>query len=161
MKKVAVFVEGQGEQIFVRHLLNYLIEPTKFSFECLCLRAGNLDRVPYTHKNEPAEIHFLIINAQGDGSVLPAIKKREQGLLRQDYHKIIGLRDMYSQAYCEISPGVIDDKLIQQFIDGANNSMMSQPDKENPSDLSSVKNDEIHLARQRVQFFDSANVLQY
>ena len=131
MKKVAIFVEGQGEQIFVRHLLNYLIEPTKFSFECLCLRAGNLDRVPYTYKNEHAEVHFLIINAQGDGSVLPAIKKREKGLLREGYYKIIGLRDMYSQAYCEISPNVINENLIQQFIDGANNSiaLMSQPEK--------------------------------
>jgi hypothetical protein len=41
MKKVAVFVEGQGEQIFVRHLLNYLLEPTKLSFECLRLRSQN------------------------------------------------------------------------------------------------------------------------
>jgi hypothetical protein len=111
----AVFVEGQGEQIFVRHLLNYLLEPDKFSFECLCLRAENLERVPYSHKNEYAEVHFLIINTQGDGSVLPAIKKREKGLFSQDYHKIIGLRDMYSQAYCEISPGVIDNSIMQQF----------------------------------------------
>jgi len=63
--------------------------------------------------------------------VLPAIKKREQGLFSQCFHKIIGLRDMYSQAYREISPGVIDENLIQQFIDGANNNiaMMSHPEK--------------------------------
>ncbi len=61
MKKVAIFVEGQGEQIFVRHLLNNLIGANQLSFECLCLRAGNLDKVPYTHKNEQAEVHFLII----------------------------------------------------------------------------------------------------
>lgn len=39
MKKFAVFVEGQGEQVFVRHLLYYLLDPTKFSFECLRLRS--------------------------------------------------------------------------------------------------------------------------
>ncbi len=58
MKKVAIFVERQGEQIFIRCLLNELIEPTKFSFECLCLRAGNLDSVPYPYKNEYSEINL-------------------------------------------------------------------------------------------------------
>ena len=131
MKKIAVFVEGQGEQLFVRHLLYYLLEPAKLSFECLRLRARTLEEVPYAYENERAEVYFLIINTQGDGSVLPAIKRREQGLFAQGFHKIIGLRDMYSQAYREISPEVIDDNVIQQFIDGAHHSiaMMSQPDK--------------------------------
>lgn len=131
MKKVAVFVEGQGEQVFVRHLLYYLLDPTKFSFECLRLRSENLEEVPYAYENQLADVYFLIINTQGDGSVLPAIKKREQGLFRQGFNKIIGLRDMYSQAYREISPGIIDYHIIQQFIDGAKYSIttMSQPDK--------------------------------
>jgi hypothetical protein len=81
MKKVAVFVEGQGEQVFVRHLLYYLLEPTKLSFECLRLRSENLEEVPYAYENKPAEVYFLIINTQGDGSVLPAIKKREQEIV--------------------------------------------------------------------------------
>ncbi len=87
MKKVAIFVEGQGEQIFVRHLIKNLIEPNKFSFECLCLRAENLDKVPYTHKNEYAEVHFLIINAQGDGSPL---KNEKKGYLLKAIIKLLG-----------------------------------------------------------------------
>jgi hypothetical protein len=131
MKKVAVFVEGQGEQVFVRHLLYYLLEPSKLSFECLRLCSETLEEVPYAYENKQAEVYFLIINTQGDGSVLPAIKKREQGLFRQGFNKIIGLRDMYSQAYSEISPRIIDNNVIQQFIEGAKRSIatMSQPDK--------------------------------
>jgi hypothetical protein len=74
-----------------------------------------LNKVPYAYENEMAEVYFLIVNTQGDGSVLPAIKRREKGLFAQGFQKIIGLRDMYSQAYCEISPGVIDETLIQQY----------------------------------------------
>jgi len=39
MKKLAVFVEGQGELIFVRNLLYHLIDPSEFSFECIQLYA--------------------------------------------------------------------------------------------------------------------------
>ncbi|MDM8558413.1 hypothetical protein [Candidatus Parabeggiatoa sp. HSG14] len=131
MKKVAIFVEGQGEQVFVRHLLYYLLDPSKLSFECLRLRSENLEEVPYAYENKQADIYFLIINTQGDSSVLPAIKKREQGLFRQGFHKIIGLRDMYSQAYREISPHLIDYNIMQQFIEGTKHSIatMSQPNK--------------------------------
>jgi hypothetical protein len=37
--------------------------------------------VPYAYENKQAEVYFLIINTQGDGSVLPAIKKREQDFI--------------------------------------------------------------------------------
>lgn len=38
---------------------------------------------------------------------------------------------MYSQAYSEISPRIIDNNVMQQFIEGAKHSIatMSQPDK--------------------------------
>jgi hypothetical protein len=131
MKKVAVFVEGQGEQIFVRELLFYLGNPAKFRFECLRLEAGNLEEVPYTYGSKDAEIYFLIVNVQGDTNVLKTINQRERGLLAAGYSKIIGLRDMYSKAYRDISADQIDDAVTQRFIEGANNTIatMSQPEK--------------------------------
>jgi hypothetical protein len=131
MKKVAVFVEGQGEQIFVRDLLFYLFDPTKFSFECLRLCDKQLEDVPYSYGSEDAEVYFQIVNVQGDTGVLQTIRRREKGLLAAGYSKIIGLRDMYSKAYRELSAGKIDEAVIQQFIEGANKSVvvMSQPEK--------------------------------
>ncbi len=64
----------------IRHLLFILLAQTQFSFECLCLNSQDLKSVPYAHENANAEIHFLIINTQDDGSVIPAIKRRERGL---------------------------------------------------------------------------------
>jgi len=66
MKKVAVFVEGQGEQVFVRHLLYYLLEPTKFSFECLRLRSENLEEVPYAYENEQVAISKVLGSQLGE-----------------------------------------------------------------------------------------------
>ncbi len=60
MKKVAVFVEGQAEQIFVRDLLFYLFDPAKFSFECLRLHAKQLEDVPYSYGSEDAEVYFRL-----------------------------------------------------------------------------------------------------
>lgn len=131
MKKVAIFVEGQGEQIFVRYLLIHLLDPAKFSFECLRLRAKQLEDAPYSYGSEDAEVYFQIVNVQGDTGVLQTIRRREKGLLAEGYSKIIGLRDMYSEAYRDIAAGKIDDAVTQRFIKGANDTIatMSQPEK--------------------------------
>ncbi len=50
MKKIAVFVEGQSELIFIRNLFLYggCIEIGKISFECLELHAKEEKQVPYS-----------------------------------------------------------------------------------------------------------------
>ena len=114
--KIAVFVEGQGELIFFRKLIPLLLENTHFSFQCLKLHSGKTEDVPYSYPNPDAVIHFMIINVQGDANVLSAIKEREQGLIKKGYSKIMGLRDMYSEAYKKHSNGIspeINDKFIK------------------------------------------------
>lgn len=130
MKKIAVFVEGQGEQVFVRNLLFQLIEPSKFSFDCIRLRAGNLEQAPYSFANPNAEVYFEIINVEGDRQVLKIIRKREERLFEKGFTKIIGLRDMYSEQYKKNSTS-INDEVTQKFIERANKviATMSQPDR--------------------------------
>lgn len=130
MKKIAVFVEGQGEQIFVRNLLFQLIDPSKFRFDCFRLKADNLEQAPYSFRNPNAEAYFEIVNVEGDRQVLKIIKKRERKLFEKGFTKIIGLRDMYSEQYRKRSSS-IDDELTRKFIEGANNviATMSQPDR--------------------------------
>jgi len=73
MKKIAIFVEGQGEQIFIRNLLfcGDLVNLSEVSFECIDLR-GN--PTPFPYRNPNAEVHFQIVNVGNDEKVLSAIK---------------------------------------------------------------------------------------
>ena len=121
MKKIAVFVEGQSEMIFLSKLLYHLIDPSHFSFECMKLYADRQKTAYRSYRNPNADIHFQIINVGNDERVLSVIKEREKDLFRKNFTKIIGLRDMYSKAYIEKakSKEVIDDKVIRKFIDGA------------------------------------------
>jgi len=125
MKKVAVFVEGQSELIFVRNLLFYLLSPQKFSFECFKLHAETSHTVPYEYPNPAAEIYFQIMNVEGDEKVLQTIE-RQQYLLK-DFDKIIGLRDMYSKQYRKISPQKIDMEVIKRFIDETSEAIQDMP----------------------------------
>ena len=117
MKKIAVFVEGQGELIFVRRILYHLIDPSKFSFRCLALHADSEHDIPYPHNNPNAEVHYQIINMGNDEKVLSAIKEREEILFSNGFSKIIGLRDMYSREYRVKSGGAINENLNRRFIE--------------------------------------------
>ncbi len=99
MKKVAVFTEGRGELIFVRNLLPKVFGCEDLSFECFELHSGEFQGVPYRDIRPNSTIHFLIVNVANDGKVITAIKEREAALLKRGYDVIIGLRDVYSEAY--------------------------------------------------------------
>jgi len=131
MQKIAIFVEGQGELIFIRNILYHLIDPAQLSFECFKLHANSQQEVPYEYKNPNAKVHFQIINVGNDERVLDAIKEREKRLLSKGFTKIIGLRDMYSKAYRRKSKNVIDDEVTRQFIEGVTTAIaeMNNPDK--------------------------------
>jgi len=131
LKRIAVFVEGQGELIFIRNLLDHLFDDIQFSFECLKLHGASMQDIPYNRVNPLAVVHFKLINVQNDSKVLTAIQDREEGLIKAGYDKIIGLRDMYSRQYKRRSPGIIDKDVCSLFIDGANTVIkgMSAPDK--------------------------------
>lgn len=99
MRKVAIFVEGQSELIFVREFLlqwfNYNVD-----IECFALRTGDAIYAPeYPFPNTQAPLHFQIINANSDIAVLTQIFRHEQQLYNAGYEIIIGLRDMFSEAY--------------------------------------------------------------
>lgn len=124
MRRIALFTEGQTEQIFVRECLLRLFDLTKLSFECWELLAHKLHPAPYSYPNPPnpnAEIFFMIVNVHGDEGVISSIRERERNLIEKgQYEKIIGLRDMYSEAYDKLARGVINDSISKQFIQSHN-----------------------------------------
>ena len=131
MKKIAIFTEGQSDQIFIRHFLTQVIGWEKISFECWKLYANRMDPVPFRYAGEKAEIHFFILNVTNDERLLSAVKDREKRFLQKGYEKIIALRDMYSQKYSKRSGGVIDESITSMFIENANRTInnMSNPSR--------------------------------
>lgn len=132
MRKIAIFVEGQAEQIFIRDLLLRVFNCSKLSFSCVKLYADQIKDVPYNYNvgKSYVEIHFLLVDAANDKKVLSAIKDREEYLFEKGYEIVFGLRDMYSDEYCKYST-TIDDDVTNRFIEGANQSisLMSWPEK--------------------------------
>ena len=119
MKKIAIFVEGQSEQIFVRSLLQRALASYPVSFECLQLAGDRPSRARYSFANPTAVAYFLIVSVGNDERVLSVVGERVQGLFQQGYSRVIALRDMYSQAYDRRAGGRIDDGVTEAFVQGA------------------------------------------
>jgi len=131
MRKFAIFVEGQTELIAVREFLlkayNFVLK-----IECRTLfKSGKLRKAEYDYTNPSARFYFQILNIGNDKAVVKRILEREKNMWKAGYEKIIGLRDMYSQAYKEESRS-IDNDVTQRFINGANETLTdkaSHPEK--------------------------------
>jgi len=120
MKRVAIIAEGQTEAIFVRELLFRVIDPSEFSFSYIKLNADRMERVREYSSPNP-EIHFQIINVQNDERVLSVIKDMETGLVESGlFGKILGIRDMYSQEYDDLSNGAINDHITTKIMEKQN-----------------------------------------
>lgn len=121
-KKIAVFVEGLTEQIFLREMLNVWFEynSNKLGVKCYSLRSDKLHDAPYDIGNKDSEFFYQIINVGNDESVLSKMLHEVERLVNQGYTTIIGLRDMYSDRYKEMSEGRgIVCELNEKFIHGA------------------------------------------
>lgn len=128
MKKVAIFMEGQGELVFVRQLAFLIFGYEGVSFECFELHANSQRVVPYAHTSSQALIHIQFVNVNNDSSVISAIKEREAGLFKAGFDAVFGLRDMYSEEYSRRS-NAVDQTVIQEFVSAHNQvaQQMSRP----------------------------------
>lgn len=135
MVKTAIFVEGQTELIFMREFLLRYFEYQGISLECYCLAAaGNLDTAPYDFPNVEAQFHFQIINVGNDEAVVTNLLKREKQMWKNGFQKIIGLRDMYSEAYRKVLKGErqIDPVVNAHFMESHKETILEkaeQPEK--------------------------------
>jgi len=68
----------------VRYLLIHLLDPAKFSFEGLRLRAKQLEDAPYSYGSEDAEVYFQIVNVQGDTGVLLWASRNSDGSITRN-----------------------------------------------------------------------------
>lgn len=119
-RKVAVFVEGQTELVFVREFLvkwfNY--DSNLIGFDCFNLLKSEFRDTKYKLGNIDSENYFMIVNVGNDCSVLSKIHGRMHQLSGLGYQVVIGLRDMYSTQYIKDAKGRnIDERVTRMHID--------------------------------------------
>jgi hypothetical protein len=121
MNKIAIFVEGNTELIFVREYLRKRFGFEDLEIECRKRQFGRFDEVPFSVRGTNPKYHFRIVDSGSDVKVLDDILQDEQLLYNLGYQKIIGLRDMYSESYIKIvkQSKVIKADINQKFIDGS------------------------------------------
>jgi hypothetical protein len=97
MLKIAFFVEGKTERIFVEKFLDSYYTHPFFNIESQELRGGRAKLVTKANYNEQSiKYSFLIFDVGGDGSVVSAIFERSEKLIHiHGYTHILGIRDLY------------------------------------------------------------------
>jgi hypothetical protein len=100
MKKIAVFVEGQTEQIFIQKLIEQVISPNKVTVSTYQLRGGakhtrNLIMLKTQTITRQTDYYFAIYDCGNDSKVKDDIIENSQSMKQKGFSLIIGLRDVY------------------------------------------------------------------
>lgn len=122
-RKLAVFVEGQTELIFVREFLKqwYNYDATVVGFNCYNLLANEFCDAEYKYGSDNSENYFFLVNVGNDGSVLSSIIGRMRFLQNKGFQLVVGLRDMYSKQYIkDAGKHEIVDAVTQQHMESVN-----------------------------------------
>ncbi len=125
MKKVAVYVEGMTELVFVYHAIHAYYQSDWTAFHLDYVKAYPSDPIdlqrPYG--DDAADRQYLLYNCSSDGSVIPNMKDRFQSHLLQGFTAVVGLQDIYGSRYFD------EFKATHQHIDWPKvNAMMSTLD---------------------------------
>ena len=115
-RKIAVFLEGQTELVFVREFLVkwFDYDSNIIGFDCYHLLRSEFCDAAYTFGDIGSENYYMLVNVGNDCSVLGKIRDRMEHLEKLGYQLVIGLRDMYSTQYIRDAQGRrIDDTVTQ------------------------------------------------
>jgi hypothetical protein len=109
MEKLAIFVEGQTEQIFVSKLLEEVAEKSMLAIECTSGEGGSgrSIRTFKLVKQSPvgatsSKYYILIYRSNNDSRVVSDIRDQHSSLTGNGYKAIIGLRDVYPKSRADI-----------------------------------------------------------
>ena len=100
MKKLAIFVEGQTEQIFVQKLVVEVIGQNAVNIESIKVTGGRRIKKQWIRINafqpDPhREYYVQIIDCAGDDRVKSEIRDNYDTLVNAGYSAIVGIRDVY------------------------------------------------------------------
>lgn len=102
MNKLAIFVEGQTEQLFAEKLLVEIAGAKKLRIEKRKARGGRKNKrrlrlLETTAVDSQQEYFLLIVDCGEDERVGSDIRERYGNLVAQGYQAIIGIRDVFPQ----------------------------------------------------------------
>ncbi len=99
IKKLAIFVEGKTELIFIEKLVEEMAGIYNVEIQKRVLQGQN--RCPFIEEFNDLDSQYKIriYNSCNDAKVLSDIKENYQALLSKDFFTIIGLRDLYPIGY--------------------------------------------------------------
>lgn len=96
MIKIAIFVEGQTERIFVEKLLNCYLTHPYFTIKSVKLLGDKVSIITRESNHPEIKYYFYIVDVTGDGNVMSALLERHEDMfVNQKYKKIIALRDLF------------------------------------------------------------------
>ncbi len=127
--KIAIYVEGQTELIFIREVLLkwYEYDAAKVGIKCMELRNSAPFETEYSFGNEDSERFYLIVNVGGDSRALSKALDNAPKHRNIGFSKILVLRDMYSKEYVSAqSKRIIDPELNNRFINGVKTSIKAK-----------------------------------
>lgn len=104
-KKIAIFVEGQTEQIFVAKLLEEMAESKDIYIQIYKFKGTKSNRKPQLLEDrniENSRFFALLYDCTCESHVLSDIRSQHQSLTENNYTKIIGVRDLF--------PKLLEDK---------------------------------------------------
>ena len=102
MRKIAIFVEGQTEMLFIDRLIQDLANEKGLAVEHAeaiggAARARQIKLLKQLTIQPHHRYYVMIVNSAGDSNVKSDIIERYESLKRSGYSAIIGLRDVYGQ----------------------------------------------------------------
>lgn len=100
MKRLAIFVEGQTERLFVEKLLTEITTANRLHIESrIAFGGATTNRVflsiSRTSAPSTADLFILLIDSRGDSSVVSDIRDQYSALSAAGYSAILGLRDIF------------------------------------------------------------------
>lgn len=102
-KKLAVFVEGQTEQIFLERLIKEIAGAHNVHF---VLKNFSKHRIvnfrQIVRENEEVRYFVLLYDCQNDDQVKSKIRYERENLEKAGYNFIIGVRDLYPRPFDDI-----------------------------------------------------------
>lgn len=108
MRKLAIFVEGQTEQLFVQRLAKTIARGQDLNLELRKAWGGRNFRralaLSARSPRRPAEFFIMIVDCGSDNRVKSDIIELYDNLVGAGYERIIGLRDVYPDARREQVP---------------------------------------------------------
>jgi hypothetical protein len=95
VKKMAVFVEGQTELLFVERLLLEITDGKSLHIVTYRLKGDELKRLSLSDPSSDLHYYVQIVDCTSDGRVKSAILERYDGLVSAGFGVIVGMRDVY------------------------------------------------------------------